>query len=890
MKYLPHPFHLSGQRSLVGLLFLALSLSASAAPLYWDGGNGGWDSVTSWSTASGATTPDPAAVPGIGDDVTFNITGANAAETINLNADQSAGSIVFRSTGTTALQGGGTNRSLTIGAGGITVNSGTGTPTIGSATAGQNVGVILNASQSWTNNASSLLTLQNSVTGAASTTATLTTGGTGSTSIGTGIHDGTGGSVSVIKNGTGTLTIRGASGYTGTTTLNSGTINNGGVSVTGITGTGAMTINGGAIANSGSSGTNTLTLTNSSYTLAGDVTLTAGTGGTQTLSLGSSAYTVTLNGNRTITANGSTANSSNVSLINGAFAESAANTNLTWTGNGNVRANLGGNSSYTGTTTVLAGNVQFTTNVLNNTNSAFGNSNGAILLGATTGSTGASILSLNSTVSFQRDITLQSGGTGNLVIGNVLSSSSGSGNLNYSGRLTLGTGTTGRSVLLHRGTFSGDIVDPAGLLSSPGVVTIGTIGATNGNADASFVTTLSGNNTFTGGVNLTSSSNTATLAINSPTALGTGTLTISPTSGTGAVALNNSTAAPITLTTNNSQVWNNDFSFSGTRSLDMGTGAVSLGTIAAATRSVNVVANSFSIGGTITDGTNGTTPTVNLTKNGAGTLVLYGSSSYTGTTTIAGGTLQLGNGGTAGSIAGSIVNSGTLVFNRSDAGQNLSQVISGAGGLTQAGSGKTTISGANTYTGPTNINAGTFVVNGSLSSGSLVSLNSATLSGNGTVGGSVTTAGSGSILSPGDGIGTLTLAGGLDTSSGATLDFALGTASDLLSVGVLTGSSAANGLSFNFSNSGGFAAGVPYTLIDYSSASGLDYSDLFAASIPSGYVLDSTFGNSGFLIDNGATNLQVQFSAVPEPSAGAFLFAGAGLFVALRSRRRVGFC
>ena len=44
-----------------------------------------------------------------------------------------------------------------------------------------------------------------------------------------------------------------------------------------------------------------------------------------------------------------------------------------------------------------------------------------------------------------------------------------------------------------------------------------------------------------------------------------------------------------------------------------------------------------------------------LTKNGAGVLGLTGDNTYTGGTTISGGALRLGNGGTTGSIVGDVV-------------------------------------------------------------------------------------------------------------------------------------------------------------------------------------------------------------------------------------------
>ncbi len=69
-----------------------------------------------------------------------------------------------------------------------------------------------------------------------------------------------------------------------------------------------------------------------------------------------------------------------------------------------------------------------------------------------------------------------------------------------------------------------------------------------------------------------------------------------------------------------------------------------------------------------------------LQKSGAGVLSLTGANLYTGTTTITAGTLSIGDGGTSGSVAGNIVNSATLRFNRSD---NLSYggLISGTGAL-----------------------------------------------------------------------------------------------------------------------------------------------------------------------------------------------------------------
>ena len=57
----------------------------------------------------------------------------------------------------------------------------------------------------------------------------------------------------------------------------------------------------------------------------------------------------------------------------------------------------------------------------------------------------------------------------------------------------------------------------------------------------------------------------------------------------------------------------------------------------------------------------------NWCRPARGTTILAANNTYTGTTTIAAGTLQVGNGGTLGSLGtGAVVNAGVLRFNRSN--------------------------------------------------------------------------------------------------------------------------------------------------------------------------------------------------------------------------------
>ncbi|ENL5372966.1 fibronectin-binding autotransporter adhesin ShdA [Salmonella enterica] len=149
-----------------------------------------------------------------------------------------------------------------------------------------------------------------------------------------------------------------------------------------------------------------------------------------------------------------------------------------------------------------------------------------------------------------------------------------------------------------------------------------------------------------------------------------------------------------------------------------------------------------------------------LVKTGTGELTLSGDNTYSGGTTITGGTLTADHADSLGS--GDIDNSGVLKVGEGD----LENTLSGSGSLVKTGTGELTLSGGNDYSGGTTIIGGTLTVDHADSLGTGAVANSGVLQvGEGEL--ENTLSGSGSLVKTGT--GELTLSGDNTYSGGTTI-------------------------------------------------------------------------------------------------------------------------
>jgi fibronectin-binding autotransporter adhesin len=157
-----------------------------------------------------------------------------------------------------------------------------------------------------------------------------------------------------------------------------------------------------------------------------------------------------------------------------------------------------------------------------------------------------------------------------------------------------------------------------------------------------------------------------------------------------------------------------------------------------------------------------------LSKPAGNTLILAGTNNYSGGTTISSGTLQIGVGGTTGTLGGGTVatTGATLAFNRGD-NITVSNLLTGTGAVNKYGNGVVTLTSTSTgYTGTINVLAGTLQIgdgtSGSKGSGAITLNGTATINFNEAAGG--TQANGALTFSSGDGNVQSTYGGSGNTS------------------------------------------------------------------------------------------------------------------------------
>jgi len=528
---------------------------------------------------------------------------------------------------------------------------------------------------------------------------------------------GAGSSINIFNNGSAALNLSGTIGGNGTLYLG------GTSSATNIV-SGPLIDSGGALSVSGNNGAWRLTNSNSSFT--GNVygnylqfTSIGNYGQTSSLGTGGSNSVITIANYGTMTFTGSTAQTSNRSFsIIGTNStlnnNGTAALNLTGTISGNTSFTMGG--SYSGVNTVSGllsdsgGSLGVVggggTWLLNNDNNSFsggvgsngwleftsvGNygQNSSLGTGGSNSTIGASFygsLAFTGSTAQTTNRNFSFGG----ICGRLRND--GSAPLNLSGTVTVGSSDE----FWLQGSNSGN----CGTISGPLVG-----GGTNSwfTKPDSGLWTLSGTNTYGG-----------------PTNIGGGTLIYGKE-----VSLYNNTPAswtPALIQVSNGATIG--FNVGGTGEFTNSDVTTLLTNFAVATSgkgmqggsrlafdTTNASGGTFTIPDNIANTTGATGGAIGLTKYGTGALVLTGSNSYSGATTINSGTLAIGGAGSlgGGNYTAGITNNGTLQYG-SSANQTLGGAISGTGSLIKTGAGTLTLTSAgSSYSGATTVTSGTLI-------------------------------------------------------------------------------------------------------------------------------------------------------------------------------------
>ncbi|NCX97209.1 MAG: hypothetical protein EBX35_01075, partial [Planctomycetia bacterium] len=750
----------------------------------------------------------------------------------------------------------------------LVINAGAGATTISN-------GLTYGIGTAITNNAGTLLTLGGIQAFGTSTTVTISNTGAGGVTLADGItYSGTTSTINLSNTGSGTFSIGNMGAVSGTLNINAGTVTFAGNTGGDLFG-GSLTLNvaAGATFNFNGNGETmgaitgggTITGANVTMQLTGNYTWAGALTGTAAFSTGAANCNYTFTGANTSTGSTTIVAGSTLSIGNGGTTGSVAGSvvnngaltinrsdALTYSGvisgtgtltkQGVGVLTLGGANTYSGGTTIPDGTANTVGGLAVTTATGLGT--GPLTVGtagpsaATVASANAAFLNVSNAaaVTLANNIALPTtpasatvyslqktgGGTTatgtNLLLSGIISggnanttlmlNSSLSGDFSTSYQLS-GVNTLTGKVRVNRGAVILDNANALGTATLEVQSNANTVLTTGGNVRLNGAFTLS-NNVVIGTANNTISSlgNTAGISgVISGTAawgkLGTGTLVLTGT---------NTISGAASVLEGTLQIGNGGT----TGSLPTGTAFTTNGTLAF-NRS-DAITYSGVIGGT-----------GGVSQRGTGTTTLTGANTYTGVTTIAaGGTLQIGSGGTSGVLPGDVTNNGTLTLNRSDT-VTFAGAISGAGGVTKLGAGTTSLTGTLSYTGPTTVNAGILAVSPfGTTSGTTVAGNAGLTVVNGAVPGTFTTP-------------TLSLG-----SAGSTLRFALASGNP---TAPLLNVTAAEGLNLNggthtltLTNSSTLSVGQ-FVLVDYDSAT----------PITSGFTLSALPGRSaGSLVYNTA--------------------------------------
>jgi autotransporter-associated beta strand protein len=915
-------------------VLLPVSLVRAADGSWNINAGGSWSNAGNWT---GSTIADGAGATG---NFLFDITGARtvtidgavASRTLGiLNIGDANGSAAY----TVAADGGGT----------LTMNNGASAAQINqiSTSFGDTISapLILGSALTIANASTKNLTISGSISTSTGTTQTITNSGSGSGQVQ--LNGGVGSGVTgVTQNSTNSAGL-----FIQNSALQ---VNSGGTTLTYVAGT-RLTVNGGV------SGTGDLILKNNSSTNAGSSTgitfaavpgtinntgaiVNSGSGtGSQSVAGGLIGTNVT----------GITQNSATSALTIGTSAISLGSGGLILTdsaGSLTVAGGVGGTGNLTlNNDTATNGALSLTSNIVNNagtiTNSGTGTGS-TLISGSSTAGSGS--IGSNVTEVIQNSSTSALSITMNAIrvnstVGTTLTDTLGS--LTVSG----GTAGTGNLILKNNSsttggitlsTLSGSSINHTGTVTNSGsgsgsTVISAVIGANVTGVIQNGVSslTLTGANTYTGGT--TVSKGTLIVGTNGRLGANTGTVDVSSTGASnGASVLNLATAADTVIG-----------ALSGTVSGSGNSATINNGGTGR-NFTVNEVDTSTTYGGVIAGA-----GAFTLGSLSTGTLALSGDNTYTGATTINAGTLQLGDGGTTGSLSTSsgISGSGTFAIKRSNAvsqGTDFSgSAITGGLAVAQSGSGTATLTAANTYSGGTTVNSGTLILgnaSGSATgSGSLSVRGGATLAGTGRSAGSginivgtstsdratvlvghtaetpTNTSASMTVLAPSAMLGNADLVFNLNTAvagegnqlniGATTINFSAGMASTVLTL--------------NLQGSGIIAANTSYALITGtavgSSAATSQFSGLsFGAStgdIATGLItriLSSGDGGTGnltldltglgeaaygqdsylFLYQNSTTGVSaIEVAMVPEPTTWAMIIAGLCVVILFRRRR-----